>query len=419
MSRAGARGPWIAVAVWALTRAALLLCVFKVVTVPGPDVTSDVSEIYRGWYEVLRTGTYPVGDVTWQYPPAAALAVVSPAALPFLGYAPAFFVLVCLCDAVVLGLLLAAGRAGAGPERSARGAWVWIAGVPLLGATAYARYDLMVTAVAVGALLAGAARPRLLGVLAGFGAVLKVWPALLLVGTARGRVTRRAWTAAAVTAGAVTALCWVAMPGALAFLTYQRDRGTEVESLGALVFQVARHFGWEGSVLFSYGSVEFAGPYVPLMSRLALALAVVAFGWLLVWRLRARGLTAAVLPDAAFAAVLLFTTVSRVISPQYMLWLVGLAAVCLTRRPGRMALPAVLVLAATAVTQLEFPLWFDQVVAGRPLGVALLFVRNGLLVAASVAACRALWRATMPARERPSSDGVSPAAAVRSRASAP
>ncbi|WP_329069099.1 glycosyltransferase family 87 protein [Streptomyces sp. NBC_01429] len=406
-----------AIALWALTRAALLLCVFKVVTLPGPDVTSDVSVIYRGWYEVLRTGTYPLSDVTWQYPPGAALAIVSPAALPFLGYASAFFVLVCLCDAVVLGLLLRAGR---GEARSVRGAWVWVVGVPLLGTTSYARYDLMVTAVAVGALLAGAARPRLMGVLAGFGALLKVWPVLLLAGTPRGRATRRSWTAAAVTGFAVTALCWAALPGALEFLTYQRDRGTEVESLGALVFQVARHFGWEGSVLFSYGSVEFAGPYVPLVSRAALALAVLAFGWLLVWRLRARDMAAATVYDAAFAAVLLFTATSRVISPQYLLWLVGLAAVCLTLRGSRMVLPAGLVLAATAVTQLEFPLMFDRVVAGEPVGVALLFTRNGLLVAAALTACRVLWRGTVPRRERPA-DGaglISRAAAVRKRASA-
>nr|WP_199566233.1 glycosyltransferase family 87 protein [Streptomyces corynorhini] len=407
-----------AVALWALTRAALLLCVFKVVTLPGPDVTSDVSVIYRGWYEVLRTGTYPLSDVTWQYPPGAALAIVSPAALPFLGYASAFFVLVCLCDALVLGLLLRAGR---GEGRSVRGAWVWVVGVPLLGATSYARYDLMVTAVAVGALLAGAARPRLLGALAGFGALLKVWPVLVLVGTPRGAATRRSWTAAAVTGLAVTALCWAALPGALEFLTYQRDRGTEVESLGALVFQVARHFGWDGGVLFSYGSVEFAGPYVPLVSRAALALAVLALGWLLVWRLRARELTAAVVPDAAFAAVLLFTTTSRVISPQYLLWLVGLAAVCLTVRASRMAWPAGLVLAATAVTQLEFPLLFDQVVAGDPVGVALLFARNGLLVASAVCACRVLWRATVPRREGPPGGGaglISRTAAVRRRATA-
>uniref|UniRef100_UPI00117EA84E glycosyltransferase 87 family protein n=1 Tax=Streptomyces viridosporus TaxID=67581 RepID=UPI00117EA84E len=171
---------------WGLTRTALLLCVLKVIVFPGPDVTSDVSVIYRGWYEVLRTGTFPLDDVTWQYPPAAALAILSPGLLPFLEYATAFFVLALLADLAVLALL---GYAGRRPGRSPRGAWVWVAGVPLLGPTVYARYDVMVTAVAVAALLAGARHPRLMGALAGFGALLKVWPALLLLGVRR----RSAW----------------------------------------------------------------------------------------------------------------------------------------------------------------------------------------------------------------------------------
>ncbi|MFE3827755.1 glycosyltransferase 87 family protein [Streptomyces sp. NPDC059092] len=413
----GTHGTRAAIMVWTLTRAALLLCVFKVVTLPGPDVTSDVSVIYQGWYEVLRSGTYPLSDVTWQYPPAAALAVLFPAVLPFLGYASAFFVLAFLCDAAVLGLLLRAAR-GAG--RSARGAWVWVAGVPLLGPTAYARYDVMVTAVAVAALLAGVRRPRLLGALAAFGALLKVWPALLLVGTPPGRVTRRAWTSAAVTAALLTALACAALPGALAFLTFQRDRGTEVESLGALVFQVWRHFGWEGGVQLSYGSVEFVGPYVRLVSSVALALSVLAFGWLLVWRLRARTYPARTVCDAAFVAVLLFTTTSRVISPQYLLWLVGLAAVCSTARASRMTAPAVLVVAATGVTLLEFPLGFAHVVSGDPLGVLLLFVRNGLLVAATLLACGRLWRETVSGPRRAAAAAhVSPDAAAPDRATAP
>ncbi|MFD5112517.1 glycosyltransferase 87 family protein [Streptomyces sp. NPDC058391] len=416
---AGARGTRFPALVWALTRAALLLCVFKVVTLPGPDVTSDVSVIYQGWYEILKTGTFPLDDVTWQYPPAAALAIGSPAVLPFLGYASAFFVLAFLCDALVFGLLLrAGGRAG----RSRRGAWVWLAGVPLLGPTSYARYDLMVTAVAVVALLAGARRPRLMGALAGFGALLKVWPVLLLVGTPRGRATRGSWTAAAVTAVGLLALGSAVMPGALAFLTFQRDRGTEIESLGGLVFQVARRFGWEGEVLLNYGSVEFLGPYVELVSRAALGLSVLALCWLLVWRLRAREFTASTPCDAAFAAVLLFTTTSRVISPQYMLWLVGLAAACLALRASRMGVPALLVLAATAVTLVEFPILFSHVVLGGPVGILLLAVRNGLLVAATLIACRRLWRRTVPGpRERRPDGGaaVSPAAPADSRASAP
>ncbi|MGA4848386.1 glycosyltransferase 87 family protein [Streptomyces sp. G5(2025)] len=378
--------------VWVLTRAVLLLCVFHVLTAPGPDVTSDVSVIYQGWYEVLRTGTFPLDDVTWQYPPAAALPVLSPALLPFLDYASAFFVLAFLADAAVGGLLLYAGRR---PGTSYRGLWVWVIGVPLLGPTVYARYDVMVTAVAVAALLAGSRHPRAMGALAGFGALLKVWPVLLLAGVPRGRATRRSWTTAAGTALGVTLVFLVAMPGALAFLTFQRDRGTEVESLGALVFHVGRHLGWHGEVRLNYGSVEFLGPYVPLVSTAAQLLSGAALCWLLAWRLRARAWSASTLADAAFVAVLLFTATSRVISPQYMLWLVGAAAVCLAFRASRMELPARLVLAATFVTFLEFPVWFSHVVASDPLGVALLLVRNGLLMAAALLACRALWRQTV------------------------
>ncbi|MER6538042.1 glycosyltransferase family 87 protein [Streptomyces sp900105755] len=373
---------------WGATRLVLLLFVLKVFVFPGADVTSDVSVIYQGWYEVLRHGTFPLDDVTWQYPPAAALAILSPGLLPFLDYPTAFFVLAWLADLVVLALLL---RAGPRPGRTLRGAWVWVLGVPLLGPTVYARYDLMVTAVAVAALLAGARHPRIMGALVGFGAMVKVWPALLLVGAVR----RRAWGAAVVTAGAIGTLFAVAMPGAFSFLTFQRDRGTEVESLGALVLHIARHFGWHGEVLLNYGSIEFLGPHVKAVSTAALLLTVLAFGWLLLWRLSAVRFRSHTPADAAFTAVLLFTVTSRVISPQYMVWLVGLAAVCLCFRAGRMTLPAVLLLSAAFVTVLEFPVGFSHVVVSDWYGITLLLLRNGLLVAATVTAARALWHSTV------------------------
>ncbi|MET7364247.1 glycosyltransferase 87 family protein [Streptomyces sp. NPDC005566] len=402
-------------ATWILTRAALLLCVFKVFTVPGPDLTSDVSVIYQGWYEVLRAGSYPLEDVTWQYPPAAALAVLAPALLPFLEYASAFFFVVLACDAVVLLLLLyASGR----PGTRAAGTWVWVVGVPLLGPTVYARYDLMVTAVAVAALLAGVRHPRVLGALAAFGALMKVWPVLLLAGTPRGRATRRSWSAAAATAGGLL-LVAAALPGAFAFLTFQRDRGLEVESLGALAFHLARQFGWEGRVELRYGSMEFAGAHVGQVSTLALGLSVLALGWLLVWRLRARTFAVHTPADAAFTAVLLFTTTSRVISPQYMVWLVGLASVCLVFRGSRMALPACLVLVATGVTLLEFPLGFAHVVASDAEGVTLLVVRNGLLVAATLCAGRRLWRGTVPGTRAGREGRLSRAESADTPASAP
>ncbi|MGW4545616.1 glycosyltransferase 87 family protein [Streptomyces violaceorubidus] len=384
------RSPLWPATVWCATRLVLLLFVLKVLVLPGPDVTADVSVIYRGWSEVLRSGTFPLEDVTWQYPPAAALAVLSPGLLPFLDYATAFFVLACATDAAVLALLWHAGR-GAG--RSPRGAWVWVAGVPLLGPTMYARYDVMVTAVAVAALLAAGRHPRVAGALAALGALLKVWPALVLVGM-RGR---RPWIAAAVSGAGLAALFALSMPGAFAFLTFQRERGVEVESLGSLVFHVARHFGWDGGVLLNYGSMEFLGPHVDTVGTVSLGLSAVAFGWLLLWRLRASRpaaprFAAHTAADAAFVAVLMFTVTSRVISPQYLVWLVGLGAVCRCFRASRMRVPVALVLVAAPVTLLDFPLLFADVVASTPLGVTLLFVRNGLLVTAALLGARALWR---------------------------
>ncbi|MEU1026785.1 hypothetical protein ABZ366_32920, partial [Streptomyces sp. NPDC005904] len=236
-------------------------------------------------------------------------------------------------------------------------------------------------------------------------------------GTSARRTPRRVWR------GRAALVFLVAMPGALAFLTFQRDRGTEVESLGALVFHVGRHLGWRGEVRLNYGSVEFLGPYVPLVSAAAQLLSAAALSWLVAWRLYARAWAANTLADAAFVAVLLFTVTSRVISPQYMLWLVGAAAVCLAFRTSRMELPVRLVLVATFVTFLEFPVWFSHVVVSDPLGVALMGVRNGLLVAATLLACRTLWRQTLSEpRERSGGTApgrVSPAPSADTCASAP
>ncbi|WP_416531246.1 glycosyltransferase 87 family protein [Streptomyces coelicoflavus] len=409
------RSPVWLLSTWGASRLVLLLFVLKVLVFPGPDVTSDVSVIYRGWYDVLRTGTFPLNDVTWQYPPAAALAILSPALLPFLSYATAFFVLVCVTDAAVLALLWHAGR---GTGRSRRGAWVWVVGVPLLGPTVYARYDVMVTAVAVAALLAAARHPRVAGGLAALGALLKVWPALVLLGM-RGRAP---WVAAVLGGVGLAALFAVSMPGGFAFLTFQRERGIEVESLGSLVFHVVRHFGWEGGVLLNYGSMEFLGPHVDTVGTFSLGLSAVAFGWLLLWRLAAARRPAAprfaahTAADAAFVAVLMFTVTSRVISPQYLVWLIGLGAVCWCFRASRMRVPVTLVLVASLVTVLEFPLLFGDVVTSTPLGIALLAVRNGLLVAASVIGARVLWRDTV--RRRGTSGGAGEPGPLRRAASA-
>ncbi|MGK4583721.1 glycosyltransferase 87 family protein [Kitasatospora sp. HPMI-4] len=376
---------------WVITRVLIVLMVSGVLWVSGTDVTSDVSVIYHGWYEVLQTGTFPLDDVTWQYPPGAALVILLPGLLPW-SYLVSFFVVCGVLDALTMVLLM---RAGTRRGRSFSGAWVWVAGVPLLGPTVYCRYDILVTAVAVAGLLVLVRRPAIGGILLGIGGLVKIWPVLALAGTPRGRRTRRSWTAAAATLGALCFLLAAGMNGAFEFLKFQRDRGIEVESLGALPLHFARLAGtWNGQVSMNYGSLELLGPWVPLISQLSVAATALGFAWLLLWRLRAKRWQPATTYDAALAALLIFTVTSRVISPQYLVWLVGVAAVCLTVRGTSQRPVAALILLATFFTTLEFPLLFGQVHHSQPWGVAVLTARNGLLLAATVVSCRRLWRST-------------------------
>lgn len=356
------------------------------------ESTAEVHDLYHHWYLGFLAGSFPVRDVTWQYPPGAALVMLAPGLLRPLGYLPAFVLLCLVADA---GVLLALHRAGRRPGRSGAGAWLWALGLPLLLDLPYLRYDVLVTAVAVASLLAQQRRPRLAGALAGLGALVKVWPALTVLGTAPGRTTRQAWGTLLASAAALAVLLAAAFRGSLGFLGAQHHRGVEIESLGGSALQVARLLGWPGRVHTRFGSVEFQGPGVSWVAQASLLLTAASFLWLLLWRLRARRWTAATPYDAALAAVLLFTVTSRVVSPQYMVWLLGLAAVCLTSRQTTQRPVAGLLLLATAVTTVGFPLSFPLMIQGQGQATAVAVARNGLLVAAALLSCRRLWRASV------------------------
>ncbi|MET7759791.1 glycosyltransferase 87 family protein [Streptomyces sp. NPDC005389] len=387
-------GPYLAVAaVWLTTRVGMVLLLLRDNLGIG-GVRREV-DLYRHWYEQFAQGTFPPGDVTWQYPPGAGLVIMSPGVLPWLTYLQAFVALTLLADAVVTGALARADSA-----RLTHGAWIWVCGLPLLLHLPLARYDVQTTALAVLALLALTARStaahQLGGALAGIGAMVKVWPALALIGTPRGRTTREAWTAAIVAALALLATLALFFSDSLGFLRQQGSRGIQIESLGGTALALAEAGGiWPGRVEFRYGAFEYVGPYVSSLGHLALLLTVIAFGWLLLWRVRAHRWTAATPLDAALTAVLLFTVTSRVISPQYMIWLLGLAAVCLTSRSTVMRPVALLLLPAAALSSLAYPLLYDHVVAGTPEGLTVMVLRNALLLAATLLAARRLWTSTV------------------------
>ncbi|MDX6363245.1 MAG: hypothetical protein QOC85_2255 [Streptomyces sp.] len=360
-------------------------------------VSREVEQLYFRWYGVLSHGSYPSGDHLWQYPPGAGPVLLSPALLPTLTYFQAFVTLTLVTDAVITAAL---ARAGTRPGRSLHGAWLWTAALPLLLHIPLARYDVQVTAFAVISLLTLSRSTRVCGAFAAMGALVKVWPALALIGTPRGRTTREAWTSAVVTATVLLAALAVLFDNPFDFLRQQGGRGVQIESLGGTVLGVARHAGWPGRARYQYGAMEFVGPYVPLVAAASLALTVAAAGLLLFWRMRARRWTPATPYDAALCAVLLFTVTSRVISPQYMVWLLGLSAVCLTARHTTQRPVAALIVAATAVSSVVYPAMYGEVIASTWTGCLLMLLRNGLLAAAAALSFRRLWRSGLSLPDR-------------------
>ena len=392
---AGVRSPalWVA---WLATRAFLLLLA------EGPRGSGDAG-IYQHWYACcLSHGSFPVNDPMWQYPPGAALLFWLPGHLPG-GYLHGFTVLAIGCDLAITLMLYARARRGG----SMAGAWYWVCGVPLVGAVTVTRFDIVPAALAVAAVcLAGQGGSR--GVLAGAGTAIKIWPVTLLAGSPPGQWRRDLAAAAAVLAG----VCVVFPSAVVSFLTHQAARGAEIESVVATPFMIWRQAGWAGTVVYRFGSMQLSGGATALAldaSRLGLVLATAAvLGWRLLiasGRGRWRPEFAA---DAPLAATLLFLVASPVLSPQYLVWVIALAAACLaagrtTQRPAAVAL-----LAAAWLTQVVFPIWWVSLVAGSGGATVVLVARNALLVVAAVLSCRAIRTATSAGGEEP----AEPAAAV-------
>ncbi|HET7053528.1 MAG TPA: glycosyltransferase family 87 protein [Solirubrobacterales bacterium] len=374
---------WIGVGVWIATRAL---------------VVADVSHLqdvgnYEAWSHYLTAhGAMPSGR-SWQYPPGAAFLMLVPRLGPG-SYGDSFVALMLLFDLAGLGLLALLGRRCG----SYRGVWVWLLGMPLLGTFAVLRFDLVPTVVAIAALVVIHRRPQWFGVLAGLGAAIKVWPVVLLFGEwERGRLLRAGFAALAAI-GLVFFVSALAFGDPASFLGGQSARGLQEEAVATLPWQAkAVVTGDLPQRAIRYGAWQLSGDgpeaLATALEWLSIAVLVAAAAW---WWLRARAIrtgqahlaAASVSRDFAFAIVLLLVVTSRVLSPQYMVWMLGLSAVILAAGTTRMARPAWLVLASMILTTTLFK---------SPLAI---LVRDLLLLAAAIdasVAMVALLRSADPA----------------------
>lgn len=359
---------------------ALLAALFALATTVGPTSDTRVSDLYLyGVYSrLLRDGLVPYRDFGFEYPPLA----LGPVAL---GASPVAFALVML--AALLGAQWCCGRLAG---RSA--AWAFALTPLLTGALVRTHFDAVPALLTIAAVLAvERGRPRAGLALLGVGAMVKLYPLLLaalvlawLVASGRRRA---AWQGAlAVAAICVACLAPFAGAGLADTVRFHLERPVQIESTAATVLFALGgsyvtgdpvrpdRFKSNGLAGGAAGTVDVAFTAV-LLAGVAGCVALAYAG--------------ADLALVSLLALLCFVALGKVLSPQYMVWLAPFAAVAWARG-GRV--PAALVAGAAALTQVEFPVrYFDLVARDTPV-VLVVAARNALLVVAGVSLAAGLAR---------------------------
>jgi uncharacterized membrane protein len=312
---------------------------------------------------ILNHGLVPYRDFAVEYPPGALVAFILPA--EFGDYASAFAWQMAACG-VVLVAVVAAIRVEAA---------FYVALAPVLaGSLILSRFDLWPALLGVAALAALLRERHRLGWgLLGAAVAAKLWPFVLVplafVWSYRAGRARAALVGVAVAAAAFAPFALIAPHGLWESVRGQASRPLQIESLGASFLTTFGH----PHVITTHGSQNVTGHGAVGAVFAVLQLSALVALWIAFARGPARGTE---LLRYSAATVCAFIAFGKVLSPQFLLWLIPL--VPLVR--GRRGLAATgLLTAALVLTQVWFPdRYFDYVNSFHDAGVVL--VRNVTLV---------------------------------------
>jgi hypothetical protein len=269
--------------------------------------------------------------------------------------------------------------------RRIEGPYAWIpasatfaAGAMMLYPVAVTRYDAVV-ALSLGVAALSFGRRYLAYASLGFGAAAKLVPALATLPLA---VFRRGAARGYAAFFGVLALFFV--PALLlgggnfaGSFAYHADRGLQIESFAASILM---QLGRVSSVVFAFGAFEAQGPDFRLASSLSFPVmcALIFVTALFMYGAYRRGSAG---PRAfsryAAALILAFMLGSKVLSPQFVIWLLPLVPLSVGGVPG-LGVSAVFLAACFLTTQV-FPIHYDDLLNLRSPGPQLLLARNLLL----------------------------------------
>jgi len=365
-----------------LTAAALAVAVFfagwAALHLPAlkRDEISDLP-VYQRYGDWIEDGRVPYADFRVEYPPLALPVFAVPSFAGggddeyrrgFEGLMAAFGAGVVLLVALILSRLEVAG------SRLWLGLGLAALAPLLLGPVALTRFDLwpaFLTVAALAALVCG--RDRLGSLVLGLAIAAKLYPVVLLplvVAWLWRRGGRRHALVGATLALAVPLLAFlpfavVGLDGVLDSVGRQLGRPLQLESLGAAILVAGHHVvGYDLDWSSGHGSQNLDGTAAGVAAALTSILQLAVLGWLWVRFARGPAEPERLLRYSA-GALAAFVAFGKVLSPQFLLWLIPVVALVRGRRGlaagGLFALACVL-------TQVWFPRrYWDYVYEFDPL----------------------------------------------------
>ena len=398
--RSPGRVDLLVVALWALTRLVLLVVSLNP-KLYSAAVFGDV-RFYAAKVERMFEGELPYRDVAIEYPPGSVPFTILPGLVvgTGAGYRLAFAREMVLVDAV--GLWAATRLARVVDQARRRIPLAYVLAMVAMGPLLLLRFDLVpAVCVLIAATMAAEGRPGWAAAALGYGTAAKIFPAVLAPLLVLGLVPALGWrrsllrTVPPFLVGlgvTVVPALLLSVRGTADSVLFHVQRGVQIESLWANAIGLLDLFGGpQAHTVTGFGAYDLASSVSDLakvLSGVATLVTLAGAAWL-VWR-RSRRLGGLRPPDwaGAFAiGVFAFVLPSRVLSPQYLVWLCAPMVALVTVLAGRRALWTLV--AAAVVSQVIFPFRYSQLRRLDPFDVGLLTLRNLLLVVACALVVRA------------------------------
>jgi len=353
--------------------------------------------VYETYGDATLRGEIPYRDFAVEYPPGALPVFILPSALAGSGhfdtYTRVFEALMGLCGMLAVAAV-AVTLVRLGRRRLELAAAVGLAGLGALalGPVVLSRFDLWPATLMIGAVaLLVCERRRWSFAVLGLAFAAKLFPAVILP-PMLAYVWRRDGRRQALVAGgwflAVALACYapfVALSphGVWASLSGQASRPLQIESLGASLL-LAAHQVWGAALTMevSHGSNNLAGS---LPGGLALGQAVLQpLVLVALWAGFLRGpADRDRLVRTCAACVCAFVALGKVLSPQYLVWLLPLVPLL---RGRRALLAGALLVASMVLTQVWFPYRYLDLVYTFDATASWLVVARDLVLVALLAA---------------------------------